>query len=240
MRLDFDWDEVNTLIHILQAKGLSYLIGTTAPVSEKLETIDDVQLIQRLAACGYPLVEDASISLFILHPELASSIVPAMQTSDPEIAENIAVLTLATLYMQQWWLFRLAFALGRLPSFPEELFTALWEERHLPPPSSDYGQDGLLALQEYQQQRLGLPLNFLHDWQNQINHLLAQEQQPHRTLSDDLKQELKKLSNEDAAYYSKKERTASLSRKRNERAEKILRISNCCFVRDLLTLLSWI
>jgi hypothetical protein len=106
---------------------------------------------------------------------------------------------LATLYLQQWWLFRLAFALGRLPSFPEAPFVFLWQDRHLPPPDSGYGRDGLLALQEYQQQRYGVPVNVLHDWQNQINHLLAQEEAYHRELPDEVKEALVELINKDLA-----------------------------------------
>ena len=194
MKLMFDWDEVNALITILNAQGISYLIGSDEPLSEKQESVDPVQLIQRLAASSYPLVENASISLFILHPELASSVVKALHSSEHEIAENLAVVTLATLYMQQWWFFRLTFALGRLPSFPETPFVFLWEERRLPSPSSGYGRDGLLALQEYQQKRYAIPLNFLEDWQNQINHLLAQEEAFRRELSDDVREVLRQLS----------------------------------------------
>src|SRR5439155_6789247 len=111
-----------------------------------------------------------------------------------DIAENIAVVTLATLYLQQWWFFRLAFALGRFPCFPEAPFVSLWEERRFPLPSSGYGLSGLLALQEYQQQRYGVPLNFLDDWQNQINHLLTQEETHRRELSGDLREVLVQLS----------------------------------------------
>src|SRR5437773_2454287 len=158
MNIAFDWDEVNALITILNTKNISYLMGEGSSLSEDSAGVDPIQLVQRLAACGYPLVENASISLFILHPELASSVIAALQSCEGEIAENIAVVTLATLYLQQWWIFRLAFALGRLPSFPETPFVSLWEERHLPPPDSRYGMDGLLALQEYQQQRYNVPL----------------------------------------------------------------------------------
>jgi len=104
------------------------------------------------------------------------------------------VLTLATLYLQQWWFFRLAFALGHLPRFPEAPFAFRWEERHLPSPDAGYGLHGLLALQEYQQQRYGAPLNFADDWQNQINHLLAQEEAHRRELSGDAKETLVQLS----------------------------------------------
>ncbi len=190
----FDWDEVDSLIFLLQAKGISYLIGESSSMHEEDGNLNPVSLLQRLAACGYPLVENASISLFILHPELAPVVVEALRQSEPEIAENIAVLTLATLYLQQWWLFPLAAALGRLPSFPEAPFAALWEKRHLPAPDIGYGLDGLLALQEYQQQRYSIPLNFLDDWQNQLNHLLAQEEAYHRELSSDVKETLMNLS----------------------------------------------
>ncbi len=187
MKLNFDWHEVNSLIAHLNAKGVNYLWGNDEIVNEPVEEIEPVRLIQRLAACDYPLVRDASISLFILHPELAPAVAEALQASEPDVAEEIAVVTLACLYMQQWWLFRLTFALGRLPSFPEEPFVALWEERGLPPPHSGYGLNGLLALQEYQQRRYDALLTFLGDWQNQINHLLAQEEAHQRTFPEELK-----------------------------------------------------
>lgn len=194
MNSPFDWDEVNALICLLQSLGVSYLMGTKSSSCEEEEGINPVHLLQRLAACNYPLVENASIALFLLHPELAASVRTALQESEPDLAENIAVLTLATLYLQQWWFYRLAFALGHLPCFPEEPFAPLWEKRQLPPPSSGYGRHGLLALQAYQQQRYGLPLNFLDDWQNQIDHLLAQEEAHQRHFSDELRNALSQLS----------------------------------------------
>jgi hypothetical protein len=97
--------------------------------------------------------------------------------------------------MQRWWVFRLASALGRMPSFPEEPFVRLWEERSLPSPASGYGMVQLLELQEYQQRRYNAELNFLSDWQNQIDHLLAQEEQYQREISDELRNELLEFSN---------------------------------------------
>ncbi len=75
----------------------------------------------------------------------------------------------------------------QVPVFLKSLFISLWEDRHLPPPSDGYGRYGLLALQEYQQQRYGVPLNFLDDWQNQIDHLLAQEEAYQHQLPEDLR-----------------------------------------------------
>jgi hypothetical protein len=186
----FDVDEVNALIRLLHSQGVSYLRGSNLSSGEENEAVDLVLFLQRLAACNYPLVENASISLFLLHPELASSVEIALRESKPDLAEHLAVLTLATLYLQQWWFVRLALAFGTLPSFPEAPFTSLWEKRHLPPPSSGYGRRGLLALQAYQQQRYGVPLNFLDDWQNQIDHLLAQEEAHHHALSADARNAL--------------------------------------------------
>jgi hypothetical protein len=47
--------------------------------------------------------------------------------------------------------------------------------------------------------RYGIPLNFLHDWQNQINHLLIQEEAYHRELSDEVVEILRELSNKEQA-----------------------------------------
>ncbi len=190
----FDWDEIDALIAILHAQGVCYLLSNGTSVSQEDDVVDSVQVVLRLASCGYPLVENASISLFLLRPELAPAIVQALQHAKAETAENIAVVTLATLYLQQWWFFRLTLALGRLPGFPETPFVSLWQERHLPSPDAGYGMDGLLALQAYQQQRYGIALNFLDDWQNQINHLLAQEEAHQHVLSEEVKETLVRLS----------------------------------------------
>ncbi|HEU5382671.1 MAG TPA: hypothetical protein VFV38_45270, partial [Ktedonobacteraceae bacterium] len=61
-------------------------------------------------------------------------------------------------------------------------------------PSAGYGRTGLLALQAYQQQRYGVPLNFLDDWQNQIDHLLAQEEAHHRQFTATLRDALLRQS----------------------------------------------
>lgn len=190
----FDVDEVNALIRLLHEQGISYLMGSEPSSSQEKETAHPVRLLQRLAACNYPLVENATISLLLLHPELASSVKTALQESESELAENLAVVTLAALYLQQWWFFRLTLAFGHLPGFPEELFTFLWEDRHLPCPSDGYGQTGLLALQAYQQRRYGVPLNFLDDWQNQIDHLLAQEEAHQRSFTANLRDALLRQS----------------------------------------------
>lgn len=188
------WDEVDQLITLLRSWGINYLVGEDHPVSPSHIGRDQqtvIMLIKRLAQCRYPRVRDASISLFLLHPEIAPAALEAIQTSEPAVAEQIATLTLAALYLQQLWSLRLTMALGHAPSFPEHPFMHLWQSRHLPPPAAHNGKWGLLALQEAEQKRTGLPLNFLHDWQNQLNHLLLQEEPHHRHSTASIKQLLK-------------------------------------------------
>src|SRR5947209_9957447 len=143
-----------------------------------------IDLVKRLAQCQYPRVRDASISLFLLHPELADVILKAYQTSEPLIAEQIAVSVLATLYLQQLWSFRLTLAFGHKPNFPEQQFAHFWQDRQLPSLQCQQGKQGLEALQAREQQRRGLPLNFIGDWQNQVDHLLTQEEAKHHQVLD--------------------------------------------------------
>ncbi len=199
------WNEVDQLISLLRSWGITYLVGldhTASPSNLQTEQMSPVVLIQRLSRCDeYPRVRDASISLFLLHPELADSVLEALQESEPEVAEQIAVLTLATLYLQRLWSVRLTLALGHRPRFPEQRFAFLWQTRHLPPPTCHYGKWGLLALQEFEQKRTSLPFTFTGDWQNQVDHLLFQEEvKKHRlvdtiTLPEDEKEDEQECNN---------------------------------------------
>jgi Nucleotidyltransferase of unknown function (DUF6036) len=181
------WHEVDQLITQLRAWGVTYLVGLEHDAhssSLQREQMSPATLIKLLAQCNeYPRVRDASISLLLLHPELADSILEALQESEPGVAEQIAVLTLATIYLQRLWSVRLTLALGYPPCFPEQRFAFLWRSRNLPPPACHYGKWGLLALQEYEQKRTGLPFTYIGDWQNQIDHLLLQEEAKHHRLA---------------------------------------------------------
>lgn len=171
-------EKPDRLIRILHAWGVSYLVSSSSPRG-RMPTLPPVQLIKALAQCEYPRIRDASISLYLLHPELADAISEAYQTSEPVVGEQIATLALATLYLQCMWSFRLTLALGHHPNFPEQRFAPMWEIRRLPPPICGYGETGLAALQAMEQQRRNLPVNFIADWQNQIDHLLLQEEGRH-------------------------------------------------------------
>lgn len=179
---DIAWKEADTLIGILRTWGVEYLIGLeqTSSPSPK-EQLPSVELIERLAQQNEnSRIRDASISLFLLHPELSNDILEAIETSETATAEQIITSTLAALYLQRMWSIRLALAFGHLPNLPEQPFTQLWQQRHLPSPAFHNGEWGLLALQTFEQKRTGLPFSFRGDWQNQLDHLLWQEEVRHR------------------------------------------------------------
>jgi hypothetical protein len=167
------------LITLLRAWGISYLTGGLPEQSlttQAAEQASTPTFLQQLARCNNVRVRDATISLLLLHPELAEAMQTAIQQSSLEDGETLIVLTLATLYLQRVWWYRLALVMGRIPDFPEEPFTSLWRSRHLPPPTAHCGKWGLLALEKAEQRRCGLPLTFNGDWQNQVHHLLLQEE----------------------------------------------------------------
>lgn len=158
------WSEVDQLISQLRTWGINYLVGldhSASPPNGQKEQMPPVALIQRLAQCNeYPRVRDASISLFLLHPELADSILIALQASTPEVAEQIAVLTLAAVYLQRLWSFCLMLALGHPPSFPEHRFAFLWQNRHLPPPACNYNEGDLIVAIQQLIQRMQINVEF--------------------------------------------------------------------------------
>ncbi len=178
---DSSWKEADLLIRSLRSWGIEYLIGfeqTSSP--SPTEQLPPLELIQRLAQQNEnSRIRDASVSLFLLHPELSNDISKAIETSKPAIAEQIITSVLAALYLQRMWSIRLALAFGHVPNFPEQPFAHLWQQRHLPPPAFHNGEWGLVALQTFEQKRTGLPFSFRGDWQNQLDHLLWQEETRH-------------------------------------------------------------
>lgn len=184
------WQEVDELIVALQAWGIHYLVGLDIHVNSTQIEADRqsaTKLIQQLALCNnYPQVRDACISLFLLHPELTDVVLHILRESEPGIVEQVAVLTLATLYLQRLWSVRLSLAFGHIPNFPEQPFAYLWESRNLPLPCCHFGVCGLLALEKAEQRRTGLPFTFIGDWQNQIDQLLIQEEAKHLHLQHPL------------------------------------------------------
>jgi len=210
------WYEVDELITMLRAWGIEYLVGLEpaghSPTIGK-DALPPALLLQRLAQCDdYPRVRDAIISLLLLHPELAEVVQQALHESASQVAGRIAVLILATLYLQRLWSIRLAIAFGHPSNFPEQPFTYLWEDRHLPPPVCHAGACGLLALEEAEQKRTGLPFTFRGDWQKQIDQLLFQEETRHRHKKIPLEMLAPLLANVEQSYECGSELCMSMRR----------------------------
>ena len=142
-------------------------------------------LIHQLAQCEWSRAQDASIALFLLHPEIAPSILDVYRSSSIDDAEQIAVLTLAVLtlaalYMQRLWSVRLLLAFGHSSALPEAPFAPFWQNRNLPSPEASFeGRIGLEALERYEQKRKSWA-HYQIDWQNQVDHLLYQEDRKQR------------------------------------------------------------
>jgi hypothetical protein len=168
-------DREAALISQLQAWGIRYLTGETALEAPAMESSNTVGFLQELATCRNVRVRDATIGLLLLHPELASSVLKALQCTPDESTEQLATLTLAALYLQQLWWHRLTLAFGHPPALPEQPFAFLWQKRALPAPAAFQGRWGIAALERQEQHHYGLPLTFHGDWQNQVRHLLLQE-----------------------------------------------------------------
>ncbi len=73
---DTAWKDADTLISILRTWGIEYLIGLEQASSPSpIEQVSSTELIKRLAQQNEnSRIRDASISLFLLHPELTDAI----------------------------------------------------------------------------------------------------------------------------------------------------------------------
>lgn len=167
--------ELVRLLAELHARGIRYLSGGEDMTLTAAELLPPAELLRRLSACPEARVRNATISLLLLHPELADAVPDALAGSDTAVAEALTTLVLATLYLQRLWETSLAVTMGHVPTLPESDFAWLWRQRGLPPPEELDGEIGLRELQAAEQRRVGLPLNLLADWQDQVDHLMRQE-----------------------------------------------------------------
>jgi hypothetical protein len=157
--------------------GIRYLTGAiphATQLAAHQTPLPAAELLRGLAGTDDPRLRDALIALFLLNPELAESFDEAQTRSSPRNAERLITLALATVYVQRQWYWLLSLAMGRAPTFAEPAFAPYWHQRHLPPPDVDFGQAGLTALSQFEQQRTRQQLDWQGDWQNQVAQLLAQ------------------------------------------------------------------
>lgn len=164
------------LLGELRAHGITYLSGGhEAMAAASAHPMPDAELLRALARYPESRVRNAVIGLLLLYPELAGAIPDALRAADEPTAESLATLALAALYMSRLWRTRLRLALGRAPELPADLLAPLIAARGLPSPDEMYGELGLRALAEFERIRRGVRYNFLSDWQNQVEQLIAHE-----------------------------------------------------------------
>lgn len=178
---DHDCDSIDEelgerLLGELRARGIAYLSGGHEAVTEAAaHPMADAALLRTLARYPDSRVRNAAIGLLLLHPALVSAIPDALHASDEPARQSLITLALAALYMSHLWRTRLRLALGQGPELPADLLAPQIAARGLPAADEMYGELGLRALEHFEQERRGLPLNFIGDWQNQVDHLIAQE-----------------------------------------------------------------
>jgi hypothetical protein len=166
------------LIGELRRWGVAYLM-TEQHIVLPVAPLSAEQLVIALAQAQEPRVRDAFLALVLLHPTLAESIPHAIECSDASTAASIHTLALATLYEQRIWYPLLTMALGAPPQVPEMPFAPLWQTWHLAPPWIDFGLVGIHALAQHERDRTGIVADYVGDWHNQIQHLVAQEWERH-------------------------------------------------------------
>lgn len=164
------------LLAELRARGIAYLSGGYESAGEAVaHPMPDADLLRTLAGCSESRVRNAAISLLLLHPDLVAALPEALSASDALTAESLVTLALAALYMSRLWYTRLRLALGHAPELRDNLLTPLIATRGLPKPDELHGELGLRALEHFEQARRGVRYNFLSDWQNQTDQLIAHE-----------------------------------------------------------------
>ncbi|WIG60701.1 MAG: hypothetical protein OJF49_003449 [Ktedonobacterales bacterium] len=169
------------LLAELHAHGLHYLINAElrddSGKNDEQQPLTPGALLTQLAQSPDPRVRDSIIGLLFLHPRFAVATADVRTTAPDQAKEQVMTLLLAALYLQRIWRLPLTLALGHAPRIPERRFAADWRVRGLPAPVVAYGEAGLQALAAYERQRTGVLANYVADWQNQLDHVLAQEGQ---------------------------------------------------------------
>jgi uncharacterized nucleotidyltransferase DUF6036 len=171
------------IVEALRSYGISYLtVGRNdeqaSRTNKPIARPPILQLLGPLVRSSEPRVRDALIGLLLLHPEIAEDVIHVVSHAriqgDDELAEQIITLALAAIYLQCMWWFQLSLVYETPPALGDAPFTSWWQTRNLPPPSIGYGELGLRRLAAYEQERTGTQTNFVGDWQNQAQHVIAQ------------------------------------------------------------------
>lgn len=155
------------LLAILDAHDVRHL--SLAEPSASYVTLDDTDLLIRLASHTDPRLREALIPLFLRHPDLAACVTELVKRLDPATADTLRHFYTAAVFLQRLWLSTLRLHLG---SFP--LLTNHFGQRfyHLPAPEVKFGEAGLRGLARLYADSTGM--DWLSVYQTTMNLFLQQ------------------------------------------------------------------
>jgi len=168
-------EEREALVAALRQWGIRYLAPGDAQPGDWSSSLPN-RLIARLATQADPRLRLALISLFILHPYLASIVPQAVNALDEASRVELMAGYMAATYLQRMWHIRLSFYLPQV-SFLPDLFSA---QMGLPDPQERGGKVGLHALAAWHAAHSPYPFNWLASYQRTMDLLFEQLKQETR------------------------------------------------------------
>jgi len=134
------YQDDTALLAALDAHGVRHL--SLAEPAATYVTLDDADLMGRLASHADPRLREALIPLFLRHPELAERAHSLAAQLGPLAADTLRHFYTAAVYLQRLWLSTLRLHLGSFPVLPDYFGQAHY---HLPSPEENFGGAGCAA-----------------------------------------------------------------------------------------------
>lgn len=155
------------LLAALDAHGVRHL--ALAEPAATYVTVDDTDLMGRLASHTDPRLREALIPLFLRQPDLATRATGLVTRLEPAAADTLRHFYTAAVYLQRLWLSTLRMHLGRFSLLPDHFGQSHY---HLPAPDVKFGEAGLRGLARRYADRTGM--DWLSVYQVTMNLFLQQ------------------------------------------------------------------
>lgn len=155
------------LMAALDAHGVRHL--SLAEPAATYVTLDDADLMGRLASHADPRLREALIPLFLRHPDLAARATGLIQRLEPAAADTLRHFYTAAVYLQRLWLSTLRLHMGSFPMLTDHFGQPYY---HLPAPDVKFGEAGLRSLARHYTAKTGM--DWLSVYQATMNLFLQQ------------------------------------------------------------------
>jgi hypothetical protein len=156
-----------TLLATLDAHGVRHL--SLAEPAAAYVTLDDTDLMGRLASHADPRLREALIPLFLRQPDLAARATELIQRLEPAAADTLRHFYTVAVYLQRLWLSTLRLHLGSFPLLTDQFGQPYY---HLPAPDEKFGEAGLRGLARLYADKTGM--DWLSVYQTTMNLFLQQ------------------------------------------------------------------